>query len=460
MNNTIGKSFFEDEKTKKMIADLVAHHQESAQKINAIKKPNDNLKAPFLKLVEEYSELRGGKLYFPYLSSGMGNKAFIELEDGSVKYDFIIGIGVHIFGHSHPLVLKACLEAGLEDTVMLGNLQQNVKSYEFTKQLLTAANKNGAKMAHCFLSSSGVIAGENTMKIMFQNRFPADRVLAFKGTFMGRTLAFSQYTDKAANRVGLPVNYKIDYIPFFEESDPQGSTERAVSALREVLHRYPNQFAAMSFELILGEGGFYKAKRDFYVALMEELKSHDVPIIIDEVQTFSRSSELFAYQHFNLDEYVDAVWIGKASQVCATLYKKEFKPKPGLLSQTYTSSNSAIASGYSIIKSLIEDGYLGADGKNMQIHSRFVKNFEDIKSRHENLIRGPYGEGTMIGFTPLDGEKEKVVKFVHKLFENGVMSFMAGQNPTRARMLVPQGAVTMNDIDNVSQIIEDTLKEM
>src|SRR6266550_3010920 len=87
-----------------------------------------------------FSESRGGALYYPYLGSGIGNGALVELADGSVKYDMISGIGVHYFGHSHPMLLDAGVDAALRDTVMQGNLQQNVESVALAKTFIDLAN--------------------------------------------------------------------------------------------------------------------------------------------------------------------------------------------------------------------------------------------------------------------------------------------------------------------------------
>ncbi len=53
----------------------------------------------------------------------------------------------------------------------------------------------------------------------------------------------------------------------------------------------------------------------------------------------------------------------------------------------------------------------------------------------------------MIAFTPLAGHGHHVTRFVHNLFTNGVVSFIAGADPTRVRFLIPAGAVTFEDID-------------
>ena len=66
----------------------------------------------------------------------------------------------------------------------------------------------------------------------------------------------------------------------------------------------------------------------------------------------------------------------------------------------------------------------------------------------------------MVACTPLGGDAKSVGAFVHRLFDEGVMSFVAGANPTRARFLVPVGAVDEADIDAVCEIFESTLVSM
>ena len=57
----------------------------------------------------------------------------------------------------------------------------------------------------------------------------------------------------------------------------------------------------------------------------------------------------------------------------------------------------------------------------------------------------------------MGADKEKVVDFAKRLFDKGVITFIAGSAPTRIRMLLPAGGVTMKDIDQVMEIIEKEL---
>ena len=75
-------------------------------------------------------------------------------------------------------------------------------------------------------------------------------------------------------------------------------------------------------------------------------------------------------------------------------------------------------------------------------------------------VKGPFGIGTMVGFTVFNGDKNKTFAFTHKLFEKGVISFIAGENPTRVRFLVPADPITEEDIKNVCAIVQQTIQEL
>src|SRR5689334_10518469 len=81
---------------KKLILDSI---QETIESIHAIRPPKEAKKMEYESWLKKAADLRGNHLFYPYLGSGRGNGLFVELEDGSVKYDLIAGIGTHFFGH-------------------------------------------------------------------------------------------------------------------------------------------------------------------------------------------------------------------------------------------------------------------------------------------------------------------------------------------------------------------------
>jgi len=436
---------------KRLILSAVNEHQQNISKVTPT---NPSMKKFYEDTLASFGDIRGGKLWYPYIGSGMGNGALVELIDGSVKYDFISGIGVHYWGHSHPDLIEASIDSAISNTIMQGHLQQNNDSFKFSQLIIDNCN-----MDHCFLTTSGAMANENALKIAFQKNFPANRVLAFKSCFAGRTLAISQITDKPQYREGLPDTLSVDYVPFFDPTDPENSIKTSLQALQQHIQRYPNQHAVMIFEMVQGEAGIKPGSHEFFKALMTELKKHNITVFVDEVQTFGRTPQLFAYQHFDVEEYVDIVTIGKLSQVCATLFSKEYKPKPGLLSQTFTGSTTVIRAGQVIVSSLVKGDYFGTNGKIQNLHTYFVEHLEKLSHKYPSLIEGPWGIGAMIAFTPFKGDKEKVLKLTHSLFAAGVISFIAGADPMRIRFLIPIGAIEKSDIDNVVKILETTLLE-
>lgn len=461
MANTVAQGFFSDPKlkeAKKLIQEALKEHQ---KKITGVRPAIPELKESFEQLLKRVADYRGGALFYNYLGSGIGHGPLVELADGSVKYDFITGIGVHYMGHSHHGVIDAVIDGAVSNTVMNGHLQQNTDSARLLETLSKEACKNGAEVRNVFLTTSGAMANENAFKIIFQKRSPASRFFSFEKCFSGRTLGMAWVTDKGAYRQGLPKTVDVDYIPFYNSDDHQGSIEKAVYMMKKFITRYQGQHAGFIMELIQGENGSIVGNTEYFEALINVCRENNISVLVDEVQTFARTKELFTFQYFKLDKLVDVVTIGKNAQVCATFFKDDHRPKPGLLSQTFTGASSQIAAGNYIVQEIVNGGYLGENGKIEKLHAHFKANLEKLAKKHPNKLKGPYGLGAMVGMTVYNGDEPKTKAFTLKLFENGVLSFMASGHPTtRVRFLMPIMAVENKHIDDVCTIIDQTLSAM
>ena len=441
---------------QRLLLAALAEHQKS---LSGVRPPSPGRRLAYEELLDAFAAARGSGLFYPYIGSGLGHGALVELADGSVKYDMIGGIGVHVMGHSHPALIAAGLEAALADTVMQGNLQQNSESAALLQELLDAAAATGAVLPHCFLSTSGAMANENALKVVLQKHHPADRILAFERCFMGRTLAMASITDKPAYRDGLPLALAVDYVPFLDPTDTVGSTRRAVSTLKDHLLRHPGRHAVMCLEMVQGEGGCNPGSPAFFAALAEVLRKAGVAIFVDEVQTFGRLERLFAFEQFGLAEHVDVVTIGKMSQVCATLFRDSYTPRPGLLSQTFTAATSAIMAARVVLRHLQSGEYYGMNGRVAAIRKHFVTRLMTFAADHPGMIRGPYGTGGMIAFQAFEGDPVRTKSLLAALFDAGIIAFAAGANPTRIRFLPPLAAITDTDINMVCDLLERVLLE-
>ncbi|MFO1065545.1 MAG: aminotransferase class III-fold pyridoxal phosphate-dependent enzyme [Pirellulales bacterium] len=456
--NLAAEKFRNDPRVAEAKRLLQAALADAQQELTSPRGPRPELTEHYKMLVDRLTTARGGATYFPYLSSGLGRGPLVELADGSVKFDFITGIGVHGLGHSHPRMLEAGIEAAMEDTVMQGNLQQHPPSLAVCETLLKWAGRQGAPLAHCLLSTSGAMANENALKIAFHNRFPADRIIAIDNCFAGRSIATAQLTDRPQYRQGVPTALQVDYLPMLTPAATHDEVERAIVVLQKLIERYPNKHAALWIELVAGEGGYYPESSPYVNRMLEIIKAAGILVIFDEIQTFSRLSMPFAYQHFGLDRFADIVTLGKITQVCATLYRTELKPKGPLLSQTFIAASSSIAAALQVFEALEAAHCYGADGENMRRHQVYVKRMETLAAKYPGKVSGPYGLGMMFAMTPGDGSDAEAGRMVHMLYEVGLMGFIAGHNPARIRFLPPPAVTADADIEKACDLIEDVLQ--
>jgi len=469
--------FRDSEAVTGSIDTIVEELRRRQAEITEAKGPDSEQRVGFDKLAESVTRTRGRGLYYDYISSGIGNGALVELVDGSVKWDMISGIGVQFFGHSEPGLVRAALEAATGDTVMQGHLQMNEEAVRYADTLIKHASRS-SDLAHCFFSTSGAMANENALKIAYQKHMPAERVLAFSHCFMGRTTVMAQIGDSAAGRDGIPLNMHIDYMPFYDEAlerlmragDHSAKThaiDGAVKQLEQYIRRYPKQHSCFVFELVQGEGGFNTAPPEFHRALMQVCRDNDIAIWADEVQTFGRTGQLFAFETMGLGEYIDLCTIGKMSQVCATLYTAKYNPRPGLLSGTFLGGSAPLRVGRRIVERLAEGDYHGEDGRIAKHHRAFVEQVEALAGRRpewfptvEGVAERAGGIGGMMRFTPFGGDKAKIGGLCKTLFDDGVVAFYCGHGPYHVRMLPPLGVFKLEDWPRVFAIVERSMAKI
>lgn len=453
---------------------IVREVASKSARLTDVRPPVAELKESYEAYMKRAADVRGRALLYPYLGSGIGNGALVELMDGSVKWDMICGIGVHFFGHSDSEMIRAGVQGAVCDTLQHGNLQSGFEAYRFSEVLLEEAKKH-SRLKYCYSSTSGCMANENAIKVCYQKHAPASRVIAFKDCFMGRSVTMSQIGDAAANRVGIPLSTLVDYMPFYDEAaakrmsagDVSGQTrfiDMAVSHLRQYVERYPKQHACFIFELIQGEGGFNTAPREFFLELFKVCRDAKMAIWDDEIQSFGRTKTMFAYEDLNLGEYVDVFCVGKMTQACATLFTEEYNPGPGLLSGTFTSSTPAFNIGIKAIERLRDGGYYGEKGSIARHHAAFAQGIRAIAAKHPTWFPADNdyvdivgGSGGMMKFTPFGGKKDAVNKACKHMFDAGVVSFYCGHGPYHVRMLPPLGVMKEADWPRVMACVEKGL---
>lgn len=423
-----------------------------------IKAAHPKRKKDYAQIIQNMGQMKGKNLWYPYMGSGLGNGSFVELLDGSIKMDWIIGVGVHFFGHSDLDLLKTAFEASISDLVMQGHLQANKDPYDFSQTMLKYCQKR-SHLKHIYLCPSGAMANENALKIIRQYQFPRKRIIAFKHCFAGRTHLMASLTDNPKYREGLPVYKEFDYIPFYNAEDPN-STQKTIEQLKVIFQKKKKQIAALILEPIQGEGGFNSAPPSFFKAIIEECQKEGVLIWADEIQSMGRTTHLFASEKMRMLKNIDILTFGKLTQICGVLYRKELNPKPGLLSQTFMGASTQIAVGTQILNKLINGKFYGKRGKIKIIEDMFIQFFKNLSLQYPHWIRNYVVNGSMVALTPFDGSIHIVNKMLIKLFENGLIAFSCGHGPYKIRFLIPAGCITKQEIQLGFQILTKTFHEI
>ena len=432
---------------------------EASGKIRAVKAGDSSPQAreAYANTLKSYSRDRGRDLFYPFIGSGLGSGPFVELLDGSVKYDMITGIGINFFGHSHPEYMAEVID-GLAQDIMQGNLEPGHEMAALVNLILSKVGAN-CRLNHGWLMCSGTMANEVALKIIRQKKSPATKIIAFQDAFHGRSTAMQELTDNPAYRQGQPVYGEVDYLTFYEPKlSLEQNIELTLTQLKGHTHRHPGKYAALLIEPVQGEGGFNFAPHEWYVRLFEEAKKAGIAIWADEVQTFGRTGELFAFQKFGLQEYVDVVTVGKLLQVCMVLFTDEYNPKPGLVAGTFSGSTAALRTARRTLEMLCNDGFLGPEGKIAKLSARFNQKLNEI-GQATGAIKEVRNVGGMIAFQPFEGTPEQVKAVLMKLFDHGVIAFSCGHGPYLVRMLPPLPTMSEADVDAVCKIIGEVLAQ-
>lgn len=463
--HTLGASLHANPAIEAAIATIRRELAQTQHQLTGARAGNAQLKLSLDEHLARATEVRGRAPLYPYIGSGLGNGALVELLDGSVKWDLINGIGVHMFGHGDGEVIEASIRASLSDLVMQGNLQFNSDAIEFGEFLAHEAART-SRLKHCFITNSGCMANEAALKLCQQKTNAAPRIIAFADCFMGRSTTMSQIGDTAAYRQGIALNIHVDYLPFYDATQGARSIEATVAQLEQLIYRYPKQHCCLIAELVQGEGGFHTAPREFFVALFEAAKKAGIPVWDDEVQSFGRTESMFCFERLDLGQYIDVVTVGKISQACACLYTADFNPRAGLLSGTFAASSSAFATGLCMLRRLQSGGYYGRDGRIARLFNAYQTCAQAFVAKHPEWFPAVItpsgspmasvigGTGGMMRLTPFGGNRERIGKLLAHLFEDGVIAFSCGHGPYHLRFLPPVGVMTPEQFVPVFEIME------
>ena len=313
--------------------------------------------------------------------------------EGNRYIDFAAGIAVVNTGHCHPKVMAAVANQMTKFT----HTCHQVLPYEPYIRLAERLNAlvPGEFPKKTIFVTTGAEACENAVKIA---RIATGRsgVIAFGGAFHGRTFMGMSLTGKVdPYKKGFGAMMPdVWHVPFPQEVH-NITTEDAMSGLTKLFKADldPARVAAIIFEPVQGEGGFYPAPKGLVRAIRKLCDEHGIVMIADEVQTgFARTGTLFAMQAYGVAADLTTMAKGLAGglPLAAVTGKAELMDAahPGGLGGTYGGNPLGIAAANAVLD-VIEEEDLCARANDLG--GRLKQRLEAIRSVTPEIvdIRGP-----------------------------------------------------------------------
>ncbi|WP_323120502.1 4-aminobutyrate--2-oxoglutarate transaminase [Burkholderia alba] len=384
--------------------------------------------------------------------------------EGRRFIDFAAGIAVVNTGHRHPRIVKAIADQLNQFTHTAYQIVPYASYVELAEKINARAPGDYPKKTAFF--TTGAEAVENAVKIAraFTGR---PGVIAFSGGFHGRTMMGMALTGKVAP-------YKIGFGPFpgevFHAPYPNplhGVTTADSLRAIEMLFKAdidPKRVAAIIFEPVQGEGGFYAAPADFVRALRKLCGEHGILLIADEVQTgFARTGKLFAMQHYDVapDLMTMAKSLAGGMPLSGVVGRADVMDAaaPGGLGGTYAGNPLAVAAAHAVLdvideEKLVERAVTLGDA----LKAKLVALQPDVPQIAD--VRGP---GSMVAVEFFKaGTQEPDAEFAKRVqaraLERGLLLLICGVYSNVIRFLFPL-TIQQAVFDEALGILEEVLKE-
>jgi acetylornithine aminotransferase len=332
-------------------------------------------------------------------------------KDGTQYLDFYGGHAVISIGHSHPHYVRTLTE----QLNRLGFYSNSVQ-IPLQKEL---ANKLGALSGyddyHLFLCNSGAEANENALKLAsFHNG--RKLIVAFQGSFHGRTSATVAATDNPKIRAPLNADHEVIFLPLNDEN-----------ALQQAFQR--EDVCAAIIEGIQGVAGIRLPAPQFLQKLQALCQQTGAVLILDEVQSgYGRSGKFFAHQFAGIQPALITIakGMGNGFPVAGVLIHPKFKASHGLLGTTFGGNHLACAAAVAVLEIIEREKLIDNSAK---LGSYLLDELRKIKKG----IKEVRGRGLMIGIE-FEFKSEAVGRkmlYEHKVFTG------SSHDPNTIRLLPP-----------------------
>ena len=379
-----------------------------------------------------------------------GEGAWVCDSEGRRYLDFAGGIGVLNVGQRHPLVVQAVQQQAAR-LLHTGPVMLHDGYIRLAARLAEKVSPGGDQQV-LFLNS-GAEAVENAVKIA-RHATGRPAVIAFEGSFHGRTMLTSTLTGKMAPYKTQPgaMAPEIHHAPFPNPYRPPAGVAAAdlVAHCLESLERLvetrvaPDKVAAVIVEPLQGEGGYIVPPRGFLSGVQDFCKRIGALFIVDEIQTgYGRTGKMFAYQWEPITPEILVVGKSLADGLCLTAVVASKiiwdRVYAGDVGGTYGGNPVACAAGLAVLDVFESESLLDeAESIGSYVRSRL----DELADRFQQ-VGDVRGLGTMLGMEMVQDRQSKVpaneltAEIVARAREKGLIVIKAGTYGNVVRVLAP-----------------------
>ncbi|MDX9966296.1 MAG: aspartate aminotransferase family protein [Sulfuricurvum sp.] len=356
-----------------------------------------------------------------------GMNALLVDSEGKEYVDFAAGIAVCSVGHGNDRLTKAICEQASR-IIHVSNLYLIEPQAECARRIV---EQSGYDMK-CFFGNSGAEANEGAIKIARkygeENGQPKRyKIITLQHSFHGRTITALKATGQESMH-----NY---FGPF-----PDGFVY--AKNIDEIESLLDDHTVAVMIELVQGEGGVQPQDRQKVQALAALLKSRDILLMVDEVQTGTyRTGEFLASNLYGIEPDVItlAKGLGGGVPIGVVMTSKKDIFAPGDHGSTFGGNYLSTAAANEVLDILSE---LKQSGELDHMLIYFEESLARFAAAHPAIFLEHVGLGMMRGLRVADGDT--LSKIINAAREAGVLVLKAGRNTLR---FLPPLTITKADID-------------
>jgi acetylornithine/N-succinyldiaminopimelate aminotransferase len=374
----------------------------------------------------------------PQLVMDHGEGSQLWDTSGKRYLDFFGGIAVSTLGHAHPRLITSIREQA-EKLLHLSNYFYTEPNIRLAETLCALTN-----MDRAFFCNSGTEANEAALKLArryFYDRGQEQRdfVVAFDGSFHGRTLGSLTATGQQKYRTGFGPIGGVFHGPF-------GDLDAARALVTD-------RVAAIIVEPFLGEGGVIPAPEGFLRGLRDLCNDTGTLLILDEIQTgVGRTGTFLACEQVGVapDILTLAKGLGGGVPIGAMLTTEALSSAlpPGSHGTTFGGNPLASAAALCVLRVLCDEGLVERTNVLGEI---FERRLQQLAQKHP-CVSNQRGKGLLQALVVTDPSQGPLM--LEALRKAGLLVTFAGGTALR---FTPPLTISEGELDEGLRILDRVL---